>query len=771
MLPMRTTRRSRPRSWRVALGGAVTVVLLAAGCSYTTDLDVRVHQAASTQVFAADGSLLATLHADQNRDPVPLDRVSPYLQTAVVAAEDARFFEHQGVDPRAALRALVHDSQQGGIAEGGSTITQQYVRNVLLDRKKTVSRKLREAVLSVQVERKLTKRQILERYLNTVYFGNGVYGVQAAGRLYFGKDALDLDLAQSAMLAGLLQAPERDNPFRDPVAALTRRTYVLDRIAKLGRAPAALVTFSRAEPLGLVPRRADDRYPAGHFMERVKQLVLTNPAFGDTPEARRRTLFEGGLKISTTIDRRLQDDAEQAVAKVLSSPGSDPSAALVSLDPTTGSVRAYVGGRDFFSTAPAAQFDLAGQGRRQSGSSFKPFVLAAALQAGVALNRTYPAPATLDVPLPGSQPAWTVHNFENRSYGRIDLVEATVGSVNTVYAQLIHDIGTARVVELARAMGVQSKLDAVMSSVLGTNAVSPLEMASAYSTLAGDGLHTEPVFVTKVTRRDGTVLYEAPVQRRRVLPASIAREVTATLEQVVERGTGVNARIARPVAGKTGTTDASSDAWFVGYTPELATAVWVGFGDTQRPMTPPATRITVTGGAWPAEIWQLYQSRALAAMPVSQFPPVIAVEPTTTTTAPGPVLPSVIGLRLEDAQRVLSEGGFRVGGTGHTSGAYPPGTVTAEIPAAGTPARAGELVTLVVATGPPQQTAVPEVLATFAADATALLRASGLDAQVVTQPEPPPRDPARTTRVWKQSPPAGTVVDQGTRVTVWVNPH
>jgi penicillin-binding protein 1A len=753
----------------VAVAAALAVVVTAAGCSYTTNLDVRVKQAASSQVFAADGTLLATLHADENRDPVPLAQISPLLQTAVVATEDARFFDHEGVDPRSVVRALVHDSQQGSLAEGGSTITQQYVRNVLLDRKKSVSRKLREAVLAIQVERKLSKRQILERYLNTVYFGNGAYGVQAAAHLYFATDAKNLDLAQSALLAGLLQAPEGDNPYKDPKAALARRGYVLDRVAKLGREPAPLIAMARAEPLELAPLRADDRYPDGHFIERVKQVVLTDPAFGDTPEARRRTLFEGGLRIRTTLDPKAQADAEQAIAKVLSRPGTDPAAALVSIDPHTGAVRAYVGGRDFFGPDPAAQFDLAGQAQRQSGSSFKPFVLAAALQAGIPLTRTYAAPAQLTIPVAG-QPPWVVHNYDDRSYGRLDLVDATVESVNTVYAQLIEDVDPQRAVALAHDMGVRSKLEAVPSATLGTNVVSPLDMASAYSTFAADGVHADPVFVTKVTRRDGSVVYQAPVQRHQVLPASTSRQVTSTLEQVVDRGTGVKARIGRPVAGKTGTTDGSSDAWFVGYTPELATAVWVGFVDAQRPMTPPATRITVTGGTWPAQIWQLYQSTVLAAEPASPFPTLTVPPPSTTTTTSGPVLPSYVGMRLADAQRLLVSAGYQVRTDSRTSRQYPPGTVVAQQPAAGTPATPGEVVTIVLASGPPVQVAVPQVLGQLANQATFTLSGTGLQIQVTNQQEPPPTDPSRLGRIWKQAPAAGAVVDQGTVVTVWLNP-
>jgi penicillin-binding protein 1A len=278
---------------------------------------------------------------------------------------------------------------------------------------------------------------------------------------------------------------------------------------------------------------------------------------------------------------------------------------------------------------------------------------------------------------------------------------------------------------------------------------------------------------TRATTRDGKVLYQAPVQRRRVLPASIAREVTSALVQVVDRGTGINARIGRPVAGKTGTTDASSDAWFVGYTPQLTTAVWVGFADRQRSMTPPTTRITVTGGTWPAQIWQLYQASALAATPAASFlAPVApsAATTTTTTTDATPALGSFVGMRLADAERVLVAGGFRVSTESQTSRAYPPGTVVAQRPAAGSAITAGPTVTLVLASGPPVQTAVPTLLGQLADQAAALLANAGLQVQIVRQQQPPPADPSLLGRVWKQSPASGTAVDQGSTVTVWVNP-
>ncbi len=422
-----------------------------------------------------------------------------------------------------------------------------------------------------------------------------------------------------------------------PDVALARRNQVLDRLAHLHRASSADIAAARAQPLALAPLSDGAHYPAPYFVGQVTKLILGNPAFGATLDQRRRLLLEGGLRIHTTLDPRLQALAEQSAARVLSRPATDPDAALVSLDPSTGQVKAYVGGSDFWGPQPWAKIDLAdidcytpGTGCRQAGSTFKPFVLGAALEAGVPLSRTYAAPASLTIPLPGGQSPWLVDNYDGTGSGRMNLTDATVDSVNTVYAQLVMDIGIQPVIDLAAKMGVRSPLPAVPSTALGSNGATVLDMASAYDTLAGDGIHTDPVFVTRVTTSDGTVLYRAPLRRSRALPETTARTINGVLQQVVARGTGVNARIGRPVAGKTGTSDNWADAWFVGYTPQLVTAVWVGFPAKEIKMRPPTTRLTVTGGSWPAQIWQGYEGAALAETPVAGFPAPEA--PTTTTT-------------------------------------------------------------------------------------------------------------------------------------------
>ena len=603
-------------------------------------------------MFATDGSLITTLHAEQNREEISLDEMAGVLKSAVVAIEDSRFFAHNGVDLRALARALRRNAEAGAVREGGSTITQQYVKNVLLDSEKTVSRKVREAVLAVQLERTHTKEAILEGYLNRIYFGNGAYGVQAASSMYFDKPASAISLAEAALLAGLIQSPESYDPFTNAETALARRQVVLGRMQELGAAPEADIAAAEAAPLGVAAKKpTNDRYPAGYFVERVKRFVLDDERFGPTPADRRRLLFEEGLRIRTTVDLRIQQAAEESVKGVLANPGTDPSGAVVVLDPHTGFVKALVGGRDFFGTEPEAKFDLATQGLRQTGSSFKPIVLAEALAQGISPDKVYEAPPTLTFPMPDGQEPWVVGNYEGEGGPPENLVDATVHSVNTVYAQLIHEVGPQKAIDMAHNLGIAGSLQPYPSAVLGSNEVSVLDMASAYSTFAADGMHADPVFVTEITRADGSVLYRRPSTLRRAIPTAVARGVTGILSQVVQRGTGAAAGLgARPVAGKTGTANEWRDAWFVGYTPELVTAVWVGFPERLRSMVPPATPIRVTGGSWPAQIWHRVMEPALGDTPITAFPVPELVVPTERIAARrarrfrlGLPLPDVLG--------------------------------------------------------------------------------------------------------------------------------
>jgi penicillin-binding protein 1A len=689
------------------------VAALAGACSYESRAvlpEVPVEVESST-LFAADGSLVYTFHAEENRKVVPLEEIPTYVRDAVVAIEDERFYRHDGIDVRAILRALRANAEAGQVEEGGSTITQQYVKNVLLhDDSQTLSRKIEEASMALQLERRFSKDRILELYLNAIYFGNGAYGIEAAAHQYFGKSATDLTLAEGALIAGLIQRPSATDPYKEPGLALERRNLVLERMRAHRFASDADVDLALAEPitLGSATTPAAERYAAPFFVEEVKQWILDDPRFGATPQARRDLLFGGGLRIQTTVDLAAQAQAEQAIAAVLPDPAG-PDASLVAIDPSTGYVKAMVGGRDFFGTSEIAKLNLATQGPRQAGSSFKPLVLATALAQGIDPNMTLPAPACIDIPIGGGQ-IWHPCNYGGGGGGRVSIIEGTVRSYNTLYAQLMMMVGPAAAMEGATRYGIRSPLKAVPSAVLGSNDVTAMDMASAYATFANRGIKVPPVLVTRITRADGTVLFQHEHTQEKVLDAGVADLLTSILEQVIERGTGTKAKLDRPAAGKTGTADDWTDAWFAGYTPDLATAVWVGFPQVgpegKIRMQPPTTPIRVTGGSYPAQVWQHFMSGALAGRPPVAFTP----PPTTTTTAPAPravttttvpvqmgTVPSVVGLPVEEATAALVAAGFQAEKIPAEEGATPPGKVMAQSPRGGTQAPLGSTVRIEVA--------------------------------------------------------------------------
>ncbi|HEY2302232.1 MAG TPA: PBP1A family penicillin-binding protein [Acidimicrobiales bacterium] len=774
-----------PRAGRRALAAALSILVGGglAACSYTSrPLSVEVVPPAQTSfVYAADGTLITSLHAEQNREVVPLARMPQVLTDAVIAIEDSRYWTHSGVDVRALLRAALDNVSAGKVVEGASTIPEQYAK-ILLDENKPASRsitsKIREAQLAVHLEHQYSKAQILELYLNAIYFGSGAYGVQAASHVYFGVDVDALTLPQAALLAGLIQAPNDLDPLVHPAAAVTRRNQVLDRMASLNLVQPAAADAAKQAPVG-VQAQATAQYPAPYFVDAVKQFILDDPRFGPNADARQNLLYRGGLRITTTLDLKRQAAAEQAVAGILTDPAHEPSAAVVSIDPRSGAVQALVGGQNYFGNGPQAKFNLATQGQRPAGSAFKPFVLATALEQGIGLDKVYPSPAQLDLPLADSQ-VWHVRNYEDPSSGQMNLLEATVHSINTVYAQLIEDVGPQQAVDTASRLGIQSHLQPYPSAVLGTNDVTPLEMASAYGTFATGGQRVLPNMVTKVTTADGTVLYQLQPSAHQVLDAGIAGTVTSALQQVVQRGTGVNANLPdRPVAGKTGTGEAWRDAWFVGYTPDLVTSVWVGYPDAQRSMVPPTTPIVVQGGSWPAMIWQHYMSAALAGSAPIAFggPPVpAAATPPPAPTAPAPAAPAapptagsvpvplLVGQSFDQATATAGAATLTV--TEHlVASARPAGTVVAQSPPPGTAAAGGAPVALDVSAGPP----LPNVVGLAATTARQTLAAGGWSAAIVTVAGPPGGHYQRG-RVWSETPAGGTTVAPGSTVTLNVAP-
>ncbi|HEX9093648.1 MAG TPA: PBP1A family penicillin-binding protein [Coriobacteriia bacterium] len=564
-----------------------------------------LNAARTSIVYAADGTVVAEWHGEQDRKLVPLASMPKTIRDAVVAAEDPRFFEHDGIDTGAVWGALSGADPAGA---SRSTITLQLVRLLFADAGAGgVTRKVQQALLAYQLEAKVSKERVLEAYLNLVYFGNGRYGVESAARGYFGKSAQELTLSEAAALAGVIRSPSKFAPTADLPAARTRRDAVLTRMRDLGLISSEQEVASHKEPLTLVPP-ADAAAIAPYFVEYVKQQLIDR--LGS------RAVFTGGLRITTTLQPALQRVAEEAVRGVLTEPG-DPEAALVSLDPRDGRILALVGGRDF----ATEQYNLAVQGRRQPGSAFKPFVLVAALEKGISPDRVFDtSPYTVRV----KDGVWRVENYENAyTTGQLTLRAATDWSVNAVFARLIMEVGPEKVVDTARRMGITSPLEPNPAIALGglSKGVSPLEMASAFGTLAAGGMHAEPVAVLKVENDRGEVLYEAKAAPERAVSQAVAAQASGMLHDVVERGTGTAARFGGWAAGKTGTTQSYRDAWFVGYTGTVSTAVWVGYRAAQVDMLS-VHGIKVTGGSFPAMIWSRYMSTAPTA---SAAPPAPAL--------------------------------------------------------------------------------------------------------------------------------------------------
>lgn len=538
-------------------------------------------------VYAADGSVLAEWHGEQDRTVVSYDDMPVHLRDAVIAIEDQRFWEHNGVDIEGIMRALRANTRAGEVRQGGSTITQQLVKLLFTKGERTLTRKVREALLAYELEARTDKQQVLETYLNTVYFGNGAYGVESAAKRYFDKSAVELSLSEGATLAGLIRSPSAYDPTNAPQVAEERRDLVLKAMRDQGYISDAEMTQARSVPLEVIAFRQRPKF-APYFVEYVKQDLVKR--LGS------ERVFGGGLRVYTTLDPSIQRLAEKSARQLADE--KDPEVAIVALRHADGSVLAMVGGRDF----TVSQFNLAAQGRRQPGSAFKPFVLVAALEQGVRPQQVFAAtPYSVKV----KDGVWNVQNYENaKTSGSMTLQAATSWSVNAVYARLIMQVGPERVVRAAKKMGITTPLDPDPAIALGglKTGVSPLEMASAYGTIANAGLHTAPSGIVKVTDDADTVVYQPDRAADQVIKRTVAVETSLLLHDVVEKGTGTEAKIGTWAAGKTGTTQSYRDAWFVGWTGDVTAAVWVGYPQAQVDMTN-VNGIRVTGGSYPARIW------------------------------------------------------------------------------------------------------------------------------------------------------------------------
>ncbi len=611
-------------------------------------------------ILAADGSKIATLHGPENRVPVTIAQVPAVMKTAMVDIEDSRFYSHDGIDYKGLLRAAITDTS-GSISQGGSTITQQYVKNVLLytadsaqqaaaATDKSIARKLREARLALALERRWSKSQILEGYLNIVYFGQGAYGIGAAAKRYFGEKVEQLTLTQAALLAGLVQSPSAYDPIVNPKGALQRRSEVLHRMQQLGHLTAAQEKAADAAPLGLhpvAPPPASDpclTSTAPFYCDWVRAQLLNDPALGATQTERDRRLLEGGLTIHTTLDPAVQAAAQNALNQTVE-PSNSVTVAEAIVQPGTGNVLAMAVNKPYGTGPGETTIPVLTTASLQPGSSFKVFTLTTALSQGLPLSTSFYAPACYVSPIyhigsaSGRNPlAGCSNGFSNADPAEAatyDLTRATWQSVNTYYIQLEQKVGVQNVADMAIRLGIPAKRLATVgpnsgSLTIGAYVVSPLDMATAYATLAAHGLRCEPRGALSATAPDGKPVSLTPAPAcQQVIPASVADKVTSVLEGVITHGTGYpNASLyGRPAAGKTGTTDGYSSAWFVGYTPQLAAAVEAG--NIQSPVANPLTNVyaggryypEVFGGDIPALAWSRTLTTALANQPYAALPP------------------------------------------------------------------------------------------------------------------------------------------------------
>jgi penicillin-binding protein 1A len=611
----RAARIQRRRRAGVAVGTLAIVLLIilvtvgfGAGTALSASCDLNtlrpVEIGANSFVYAKDGSLLGSIPAERNREPVSSSQMSKWLPRATVAIEDRRFWQHGGVDYVGIARAAWNDVSAGKVVEGGSTITQQLVRNLYTGQEKTFTRKIKEACLAIKLAQKWPKQKVLDEYLNTVYYGNHAYGVEAAAQTYFSKHASELTLLQSALLAGLPQAPSDYDPYHNPEAALDRRNEVLSAMLKnQSITPAQYNRAVRSNTLDL---------HAGRIYTSIKQPYFFSYVIDELDHAYgSNTVRQGGLKVYTTIDPRLQRLANKAIREVLPYK-TDPASAIVSVEPGTGAIRAMTA----VVRSTGNQFNLVAQSARQAGSTFKTFVLASAIERGIDPDSTYytSAPFTCSIG-PWCQTPWQVHTYDNSYRGSMSITRGTLSSDNTIYAQLTLDVGPRYVWQMAHRLGVHLSPDKPVASIgLGSLSVSPLDMAAAYATFAAMGTYAKPMAITKVILPGGHEDKDSgwgKPQTKRAVSEAVAWKVTDVLRQNALYGTGAGSGDGVHVnAGKTGTTENHADAWFDGYTRQLCTVVWMGYPKGEIPMLNVHGQ-TVAGATFPVPIWHAYMAAAL----------------------------------------------------------------------------------------------------------------------------------------------------------------
>ena len=590
----------------IVMAVGVGIGFVTANLNVKADLSKDILPPASSHIYDSAGNEIAIIHATENRVPVKIEQIPMNLQNAFVAIEDNRFYEHKGVDFRGLARAAYTNLVRHEIAEGGSTITQQLAKNAYLTQDRTYKRKIQEIFLALQLEKQYTKQEILELYLNQIYFGQGAYGVQAASKVYFGKNVEDLTLSECAMLAGIPKSPNYYSPFNNINAAIERRNTVLDQMITYGYINYSEAYEAKKAELVLAPQNVPEKQKdAMYFIDYVTQLLVDR--YGAD------AVYKEGLKVYTTIDLDMQKMAEEALTIYLPQDYTDengmlqPQGAVVAIEPQTGYIRAMVGGRG------TDQFNRATMAERQPGSAFKPFVFVAGLENGY-------TPDTIIEDSPINIDGWQPQNSSRRFSGNVTLRTVAIFSMNVPTVKIAQALGMDKAIFYAQEMGISTFVldgpvnDANLATSLGglTRGVTPLEIASAYGTFAYGGVHVPHIAITKILDRNGNIIHEAVPEGQQVISPESAADLTSMLEDVITKGTGKGAAIGRPAAGKTGTTSDYKDAWFVGYTPDLVAAVWIGNDDN-------STTGGIMGGDLPATIWSHFMQNALLNVPVHDF--------------------------------------------------------------------------------------------------------------------------------------------------------
>ena len=564
----------------------------------------------TTLILASDGEVLARLHREENRQVVPLTKISPYLQKCVVSVEDPDFYKHHGFNLSRIFKATLKNLAYGRIVEGGSTITQQLARNLFLTRKKKIIRKLAEIFLAMQIERRYTKEEVLEMYLNQVYFGHNTYGIESAASLYYGKKAQDLTLAESAIIAGLIRGPELYSPYRNFKGAKKRQIFVINKaleqkLVTVREAKLAAITTLEFSPKNL--KRHGKLAP--YFISHVLKELLEQ--YGE------ETVYHGGLRVYTTLDSKWQARAEELITNTVSKEGEKwgfSQAALVSVDPRTGYIKSMVGGVDFIES----KFNCATQAKRSPGSSFKPFIYAAAMEQGISPGTIIKDELTTFEVYPNEwnpDGVWTPKNFDDKFHGPVTVQHALEKSLNIPSIKLIEQVGIKPAIKIAKRLGIKSHLEGGLALTLGASEVTLLEQTSAFGVFANAGIRVEPTAITKIENREGVILYKHTITEKKALDPNIAAVMNEMMQGVVLRGTGYRARMSRPVAAKTGTSQEQRDSWFVGFVPQLVTGVWIGNDDN----TPMKGKGFVEVGIAP-QIWKEFNITALANQAILNFP-------------------------------------------------------------------------------------------------------------------------------------------------------